>query len=143
MPVLNKLLLTAENTDDLTDALRVAKSRMKVFPTASALIEAATRAEQELADAGVAKTNRPGCEYEYRGEGPWAKAYNNTKVVVAFRIRRNTRGWYIAAVGSATVYPRQNEISTVLLTAAARQAVIRKALSPFGTVSASSALQAA
>jgi hypothetical protein len=131
---LNRIVISRENAALLDEALAAdfRAQGIRKGPAADALIAAASIAEARLTKSGVAVSNRTGCEYEFREAGPWAKAYNNTKKVVAYRIRRTAKGWVVVQAGNDTVHPRQPEINRVVLTAKAKDAVVRTALSPFG-----------
>ncbi|MDP3408119.1 hypothetical protein [Bosea sp. (in: a-proteobacteria)] len=141
MAAKTSVLITVEHTAALDAFINESAGRTK-SPPASVLIDAAADAEERLEDAGVAKTHRVGCEYHFRQAGPWANAYKYSKAVWAFRLRRKKDGWVIVTARGENVYPKTPKIDEVVLTEAARDAVVRHALAPFGILPTKEAIAA-
>ncbi|SDM88396.1 hypothetical protein SAMN05216360_104140 [Methylobacterium phyllostachyos] len=133
------ILLSAENTGKLSLALYAIRGRAKVFPSAFELVAAAERAEKRLSNAGVALSKRAGCHYAYREAGPMAKSYKYRKTVVSYSLKRTAKGWVVVNAGNENVSPKQAVIDRIDLTARAKEAVLRAAMSGFGEIPAKAA----
>lgn len=135
MSKLTSILLSYENTADLTLALNALKGHAKVFATAAVLLAAAAeRAEGSLSKAGVALSNRAGCLYAYREAGSTATSYLCWKTVLAYSLKRTARGWFVVTAGNEYVYPKKRPLDRIYLTAKAKAAVVRAALNGFGVI---------
>jgi hypothetical protein len=139
MSKLTSIPLIDENATELTLALRELKGRAKVFPTAAVLIAAAERAERRLSRAGIARSNRVGCLYAYRGAGSTATSYQCWKTVLAYSMKRTARGWLVVTAGNEYVYPKKQFLDRIDLTAKAKAAVLRAAMAGFGEIPAKAA----
>ncbi|MFF9550865.1 hypothetical protein [Methylobacterium fujisawaense] len=139
MSKLNSILLSRENATELTLALHELKGRAKVFPTAAVLIAAAERAEGRLSRAGIARSNRAGCLYAYRGAGSTSTSYQCWKTVLAYSMKRTAWGWFVVTAGNEYVYPKKQLLDRIDLTAKAKAAVLRAAMAGFGEIPAKAA----
>ncbi|MCJ2046339.1 hypothetical protein MKK58_17630 [Methylobacterium sp. J-078] len=137
---LSKIVICDENRDALNEALKALKGpSKKPFPDAGDVAYWIGHQDPKLADAGVAPTNRIGCTYEYRAPGPSAASYKYRKAVIAFEAKRTSKGWVVTSASTAHVHPQQPMISRISLTPKAKQAVVRAALEPFGTLQSKAA----
>ena len=135
LKTLSKILVCPANRAALDEALTALRgTSRKPFPTASDVLLWAADLDDQLASAGVAKTHRVGCQYEYRGAGAYAKAYKYAKSVKGFSLKRTAKGWFLTDAGTKNAYPKQDEIDRISLTQAAKASVINAALAPFGSV---------
>jgi len=96
---------------------------------AHAALHAIEGAEKDLKRRGVPLKLRAGCEVWEQSAGPTANAYKYNAAGTSFGLRRDTTGgWELISVERITVAPRQRGRTTLVVTAEAREAMIRQAL---------------
>ena len=130
---LNTIAIKTDNVTELTEALARVRgaSKSEAWASIGAIEAAARAAEARLDVAGVPVKSRAGCGYEYVEAGPAAAKYRFKKTVAAFRLSRRASGWFVESYGQVEVFPKTPALDRVVLTAAAKEAVVVHALKPF------------
>lgn len=114
----------------LVDAFRAVNGRASAFALDhDAAIARAIEAERDLEKRGVPVALRAGCEAWAASAGPEARAYEYGAVGTRYGLRRDSKGnWALISVERITVGPCQRGKTWLVATAAARDAIVRKAL---------------
>lgn len=98
-------------------------------------IELAVATERRLAEMGVPKAARAGVIVTQPSAGPTANAYKYDAVGTRFVLRRNSKGDYILqGVERITVWPREAGGINLVVSPAARDAIVNKALEGIETL---------
>ena len=129
----------------LVEAFRAANGKASAFALDhDAAIARAIAAERDLEKRGVPVALRAGCEVWEASAGPDAAAYRYDAVGTRFGLRRDSKGgWALISVERISVRPRQRGCVALRVTAAARDAIIRRALDGVETLDVDAAAQAA
>lgn len=128
------IIIKPENIVALTEAVASIRgdSKSEAWASAQDIMYAAVAAETRLEEAGVPVKDRFECTYEFKAAGPSAASYRFKKTVPFFVLFRRRTGWSLNVYSQVEVYPKTPELDRVVLTEAARDAVVAAALKPFG-----------
>lgn len=107
MTMIKSIKIVADNAGAIELALRAENgwSTAHTFTTFSEIESLAVRAEEKMEELGIPKPARAGATYERASGGSVAKSYRNTRVITLIKLLRKSAGWYLVAVGTATVWP--------------------------------------
>jgi hypothetical protein len=107
MAMIKAIKITAENAGAIEAALANVNGRASAHTfTAFDQIEAlALRGEEKLEELGIPKSARNGAIYDASSGGSVAKRYKSARLITLVQLQRKTAGWYLVAVGVATVWP--------------------------------------
>lgn len=130
---LSTIIIKPESIGELTEAVMSIRegSKSDTWASSAAILASARAAEGRLEQAGVPLKARVDCGYEFTDAGPSAAAYRFKKSVPTFTLIRRPSGWSVVRYGQADVYPKAKAVDRVVLTKAARDAVVASALKPF------------
>jgi hypothetical protein len=118
--------LTVANVE-LATALAAANGQAFAHTASLAdLTAAALDAEQQLAELRLPKSRRPGARASYLSGGRVPSSYRYPRLVTHALLERDTRGWYVTALTTLTVWPSQAGRVTVTLPAGADEYLVAK-----------------
>jgi len=89
----------------------------------------AERAEKRL--EMLPKADRAGAGATYTPHGPSAKAYKYEAKSTSVHIERRSSAWYLTAVAPTTVYPRDSERLSVIITSTQAAEIQRRSVAEF------------
>lgn len=124
------------------------KASAHTYTHPTTFVNIAVAVERDLERDGVPKAERVGTVVVARSGGPTAKAYakkgGSSVITTTVELRRGTNAWFVTKISRSSTWagPGAQEKIETQITPAARDAIIRKALSGY-TVQTEAAQEAA
>lgn len=128
-----RIKITPKNATAIDAALREVNGRADRFTITSwlAVSDYAAEAERRLESSLLPKASRSGVVVRATPAGPRANSYKYAAKSTTITIERGAQSWYLTAVYSADVYPRQAERVVVTISEAQRAAIQARAVAQY------------